>query len=158
MGCRHRPGTLCWERVAGRKARASRAYRLCLGLLSLSQGYPPSTESEGCCQLANREGLVQLKQLKVGADQWPRPNCPQVPLSYQNCHQSTRTSTAPRASTNGKTLTQQTLTRLRHPQTAGMADAVQQQLEQAEVPTKGCPSSRAAKPAGRTHNWQAGAA
>ena len=38
-------------------------------------------------------------------------------------------------------MTQQTLTRLRHLKLTGMADAVQQQLEQAEVPTKGCPSS-----------------
>ncbi|WP_139751343.1 hypothetical protein, partial [Aeromonas media] len=32
-------------------------------LLSLSREYPPS-RVEACCQLANREGLVRLKQLK----------------------------------------------------------------------------------------------
>lgn len=57
------PGTLCWvsERLA-EKAHAEQAYRLCLGLLSLSREYPPS-RVEACCQLANREGLVRLKQL-----------------------------------------------------------------------------------------------
>ncbi|MGM7628890.1 IS21 family transposase, partial [Serratia marcescens] len=55
------PSTLCWvsERLE-EKAHAEQAYRLCLGLLSLSREYPPS-RVEACCQLANREGLVRLK-------------------------------------------------------------------------------------------------
>ena len=48
-------------------------------------------------------------------------------------------------------MTQQTLTRLRHLKLTGMADAVQQQLEQAEYLRRAA-LHRAAKPAGRTQN------
>jgi hypothetical protein len=83
-------GTLCW--VSGRlaeKAHAEQAYRLCLGLLSLSLEYPPS-RVEACCQLANREGLVRLKQLKSvltsGRDQLPASplSHPALPQEHEN--------------------------------------------------------------------------
>ncbi|MFM4798528.1 IS21-like element ISAs29 family transposase, partial [Aeromonas caviae] len=84
------PGTLCWvsERLA-EKAHAEQAYRLCLGLLSLSREYPPS-RVEACCQLANREGLVRLKQLKPvltsGRDQLPASplSYPELPQEHEN--------------------------------------------------------------------------
>ncbi len=84
------PGTLCWvsERLE-EKAHAEQAYRLCLGLLSLSREYPPS-RVEACCQLANREGLVRLKQLKSvltsGRDQLPASplSYPELPQEHEN--------------------------------------------------------------------------
>jgi len=45
------------------RAHPEQAYRLCLGLLSLTREYP-SERVNGCCNLANREGLTRLKQLK----------------------------------------------------------------------------------------------
>lgn len=58
------PDTLRWvsDRLA-EKAHPEQAYRLCLGLLNLTRSYPPERVN-GCCQLANREGLNRLKQLK----------------------------------------------------------------------------------------------
>ncbi|MBS4698188.1 IS21 family transposase, partial [Aeromonas salmonicida] len=83
-------GTLCWvsERLE-EKAHVEQAYRLCLGLLSLSREYPPS-RVEACCQLANREGLVRLKQLKSvlasGRDQLPASplSYPELPQEHEN--------------------------------------------------------------------------
>lgn len=50
------------------------AYRVCLGLLNLSREYPPQ-RLEAACVIANREGLVRLKQvkslLKANRDQLP---------------------------------------------------------------------------------------
>jgi len=67
------------ERLA-EKVHAEQAYRLCMGPLRLSWEYPPS-RVEVCCQLANREGLVRLKQLKsVLASS--RDQLPASPLSY----------------------------------------------------------------------------
>jgi len=40
------------------------AYRVCLGLLSLTQEYP-SCRLEAACKLANSEGLTRLKQIKA---------------------------------------------------------------------------------------------
>ena len=60
-----------------------------LGLLSLSREYPPS-RVEACCQLANREGLVRLKQLKSvltsGRDQLPASplSYPELPQEHEN--------------------------------------------------------------------------
>lgn len=84
------PSTLCWvsERLE-EKAHAEQAYRLCLGLLSLSREYPLS-RVEACCQLANREGLVRLKQLKSvltsGRDQLPASplSYPELPQEHEN--------------------------------------------------------------------------
>ena len=127
------PGTLCWvsERLA-EKAHAEQAYRLCLGLLSLSREYPPS-RVEACCQLANREGLVRLKQLKSvltsGRDQLPAS-----PLSYPELPQEHEDPRPPELPLKRiRPNSQQTLTRLRHLKLTGMADAVQQQLEQAST-------------------------
>ena len=56
--------TLAW--VSGRlaeKAHPEQAYRLCLGLLSLTREYP-SERVNNSCRLANAEGLTRLKQIK----------------------------------------------------------------------------------------------
>lgn len=45
------------------RAHPEQAYRLCLGLLSLTREYPDERVND-CCRLANREGLTRLKQLK----------------------------------------------------------------------------------------------
>lgn len=47
------------QRTSGRK----KAYRLCLGLLSLTREYP-SERVNNNCRLANAEGLTRLKQIK----------------------------------------------------------------------------------------------
>ncbi|MGS3377120.1 IS21 family transposase, partial [Klebsiella pneumoniae] len=57
--------------------------------LSLSREYPAS-RVEACCQLANREGLVRLKQLKSvlasGRDQLPASQLsyPELPQEHEN--------------------------------------------------------------------------
>lgn len=84
------PDTLRW--VSARleeKAHPEQAYRLCLGLLSLSRVYP-SSRLDACCRLANREGLVRLKQLKAilasGRDQLPTEplSYPELPQAHEN--------------------------------------------------------------------------
>lgn len=45
------------------KAHPEQAYRICLGLLSLSREYP-SSRLNAACKLANTEGLMRLKQIK----------------------------------------------------------------------------------------------
>jgi len=39
------------------------AYRVCLGLLNLSRQYP-STRLDTACRIANKEGLIRLRQIK----------------------------------------------------------------------------------------------
>ena len=58
------PDTLRWvsDRL-GEKAHPEQAYRLCLGLLNLSRDYPRERLNTSC-RIANREGLVRLKQIK----------------------------------------------------------------------------------------------
>ncbi|MBT0462907.1 Mu transposase domain-containing protein [Morganella morganii] len=58
------PDTLTWisARLA-EKAHPEQAYRLCLGLLSLTREYP-SERVNNSCRLANTEGLIRLKQVK----------------------------------------------------------------------------------------------
>jgi len=58
------PDTLSWvsDRLA-EKAHPEQAYRLCLGLLNLSRDYPRE-RLNASCRIANREGLVRLKQIK----------------------------------------------------------------------------------------------
>ena len=46
------------------KAHPEQAYRVCLGLLKLSQEYPPQ-RLDAACQIANREGLTRLKNIKA---------------------------------------------------------------------------------------------
>ena len=45
------------------KDHPEQAYRVCLGLLSLSKDYP-SCRLNAACRLANAEGLMRLKQIK----------------------------------------------------------------------------------------------
>ena len=56
------------------KEHPEQAYRLCLGLLSLSRSYP-SSRLDAACKLANREKLYRLKHiksiLKANRDQLP---------------------------------------------------------------------------------------
>ncbi|WP_158160874.1 IS21 family transposase [Grimontia hollisae] len=56
--------TLQWvsERME-EKAHPEQAYRLCLGLLSLSRQYP-AQRLNASCKLANQESLVKLRQIK----------------------------------------------------------------------------------------------
>jgi transposase len=59
------PDTLIW--VSGRldeREHPEQAYRVCLGLLNLSKGYP-SPRLNASCRLANREGLNRLKHIKA---------------------------------------------------------------------------------------------
>ena len=58
------PDTLDW--VSNRlqeKAHPEQAYRLCLGLLNLSREYP-AIRLNASCRIANKEGMVRLKQIK----------------------------------------------------------------------------------------------
>lgn len=58
------PQTLLW--VSGqlsRKAHPEQAYRICLGLLSLSRQYPEERLEAACC-IANQEALHRLKQIR----------------------------------------------------------------------------------------------
>jgi transposase len=56
------------------KAHPEQAYRLCLGLLNLSREYP-GRRLEAACRIANREGLLRLRQitsiLRSNRDQLP---------------------------------------------------------------------------------------
>jgi len=45
------------------KDHPEQAYRLCLGLLNLSREYP-TQRLDAACRIANREGLLRLKQIK----------------------------------------------------------------------------------------------
>lgn len=56
--------TFTWvsERLA-EKTHPEHAYRLCLGLLSLTREYPAERVNNSC-QLANARGLTRLKQIK----------------------------------------------------------------------------------------------
>jgi len=45
------------------KAHPEQAYRVCLGLLNLSRAYPRE-RLEAACRIANKAGLVRLKQIK----------------------------------------------------------------------------------------------
>lgn len=59
------PDCLTWvsEQLASRP-HPEQAYRVCLGLLALSRQYP-TTRLNAACRLANRAGLVRLKQVKA---------------------------------------------------------------------------------------------
>jgi transposase len=59
------PDTHAWiSRRLDEKAHPEQAYRLCLGLLNLSRDYPTERLNTSC-RIANREGLVRLKQIKA---------------------------------------------------------------------------------------------
>ena len=59
------PDCLVWvsEQLA-RRPHPEQAYRVCLGLLALSRQYS-TTRLNAACRLANRAGLVRLKQVKA---------------------------------------------------------------------------------------------
>jgi hypothetical protein len=46
------------------KSHPELAYRVCLGLLNLSHEYP-AQRINAACKIANREGLLRLKQIKA---------------------------------------------------------------------------------------------
>jgi hypothetical protein len=78
------PEVLSWvTRRLEAKAHPEQAYRVCLGLLNLSREYP-TQRLEAACKIANREGLVRLKQiksvLKSQRDRLPEQNDVQVSL------------------------------------------------------------------------------
>ena len=58
------PDTLTWvsEQLSNRD-HPEQAYKVCLGLLALSRQYP-ATRLNAACRIANRAGLVRLKQVK----------------------------------------------------------------------------------------------
>jgi Mu transposase, C-terminal domain len=58
------PEVLLWvDTQLTSKAHAEQAYRVCLGLLNLSRKYP-SQRLDAACKIANRAGLLRLKQIK----------------------------------------------------------------------------------------------
>ena len=58
------PEVLTWvDRQLTTKAHPEQAYRVCLGLLSLSREYPAQRLNRAC-HIANREGLLRLKQIQ----------------------------------------------------------------------------------------------
>jgi transposase len=58
------PQALRWvDRQLSAKDHPEQAYRVCLGLLNLSRDYPPE-RLEAACRIANREGLLRLKQIR----------------------------------------------------------------------------------------------
>lgn len=75
------PDTLRWvsERME-EKAHPEQAYRLCLGVLSLSRSYT-AERLEACCRLANREHLTRIKQLKSILHS-NRDQLPEQPTTY----------------------------------------------------------------------------
>lgn len=59
------PDTRLWvESRLTQKAHPEQAYRVCLGLLNLSRNYP-SERLNASCRIANREGLIRLKQIRA---------------------------------------------------------------------------------------------
>lgn len=58
------PDVLLWVNTQlMAKAHPEQAYRLCLGLLNLTREYP-ARRLNAACHMANREGLLRLKQIK----------------------------------------------------------------------------------------------
>ena len=58
------PATLAWvDAQLSTKRHPEQAYRVCLGLLSLSRAYPRE-RLEAACRIANKAGLIRLKQVK----------------------------------------------------------------------------------------------
>ena len=59
------PDVLTWvSHQLDIKDHPEQAYRVCLGLLNLSRDYPTQRLNRACA-LANREGLLRLKQIKA---------------------------------------------------------------------------------------------
>ena len=58
------PEVLLWvDKQLKSRAHPEQAYRVCLGLLNLSRAYPHE-RLEAACKIANRAGLIRLKQVK----------------------------------------------------------------------------------------------
>ena len=84
------PDILAWvtERLES-KAHPEQAYRVCLGLLSLSRQYP-SERLNASCRIANREGLNRLRHvrsiLQSNRDQLPQslPIGIELPQDHEN--------------------------------------------------------------------------
>jgi transposase len=58
------PATLAWvDAQLSTKRHPEQAYRVCLGLLSLSRAYPRE-RLEAACRIANKAGLIRLKQVR----------------------------------------------------------------------------------------------
>jgi len=58
------PEVLLWvDTQLTSKTHPEQAYRVCLGLLNLSRKYP-SKRLDAACKIANRAGLLRLKQIK----------------------------------------------------------------------------------------------
>ena len=112
------------------KRHPEQAYRICLGLLNLSRAYPPE-RLEAACRIANKAGLIRLKQvrsiLQSNRDQLPDQLELQTELPQD--HENIR---GPKPSINHgeHRMTTQTLTALRQLKLGGMANALQSQLEQ----------------------------
>ena len=76
------PETLLWvQQCLACKAHPEQAYRTCLGLLNLSRSYPAG-RLDRACQIANREGLTRLKQIKAIL-QSNQDALPEQPTSFQ---------------------------------------------------------------------------
>ena len=58
------PAALAWvDAQLTSKRHPEQAYRICLGLLNLSRAYPPE-RLEAACRIANKAGLIRLKQVR----------------------------------------------------------------------------------------------
>ena len=83
------PEVSAWVRYQfENKAHPEQAYRVCLGLLSLSRKYAV-TRVEKACHIANREGLYTLRSIRSilqnNRDQWqPQLELPQLQLPQQH--------------------------------------------------------------------------
>jgi len=79
------------------KAHPEQAYRICLGLLSLSREYP-SNRLNAACKLANAEGLIRLKQiksvLKSNRDQLEQEVQLELQVELSQTHENVRGATS----------------------------------------------------------------
>ena len=83
---------LIWvDRQLRIKAHPEQAYRVCLGLLNLSRQYPPQRLNRAC-QIANREQLTRLKQIKsiLKANRDTLPETPPVQTHLPQHHENIR--------------------------------------------------------------------
>ncbi|KAF1024197.1 MAG: hypothetical protein GAK37_03179 [Pseudomonas sp.] len=75
------------------KPHREQAYRLCLGLLSLTRDYPTERVNNGC-RLANRKGLTRLKHIKSilrsNRDQLPDESASFVSQELPQAHENIR--------------------------------------------------------------------
>jgi len=84
---------LIWvKRILAQKQHEQQAYRVCLGLLSLSRKYDPERLNKACA-IANKHQLYRLKQIKSilqsNQDRLPAESKKQLPLLPQS-HENIR--------------------------------------------------------------------